>query len=204
MEGIARDELFLQEWLKMLKAFKNDEEFALRRELPGDMALHIAAYTGIPPLVESIFEQGGNFSEKDKGDALWIAAEGGHEGAVQVLLENEVKINIKNWYKATALTVAAKNGHESVVRLLIKSKADIGTKDRFGGTPLHYAVDGMDEAVTRLLISEGANPSATAKYGRTPLHMAAAGADQALNRLLIQKTGGGCGVGSFTSVAVED
>ena len=76
--------------------------------------------------------------------AIHLAAEYGHTGMLQVMLEKGVDINLTEDAPAeagaTALHCACANGHTDVVRLLIAAGADDTLKTLRGETPAHFAV----------------------------------------------------------------
>jgi hypothetical protein len=83
---------------------------------------------------------------------LHLAAEGGHESVVQLLLNHRANVNAKNQHGNTPLHVAAERDHEPVVQLLISHKASVGAKNQRGDTPLYVAARNDSESVGRLLV----------------------------------------------------
>lgn len=107
-------------------------------------ALHWAASTGQPEILQLLLERGADKEVKDgealgtsakgllrpaikmKGDprgqtALHLAAQAGHSGAVQVLLDGGVDKEVKDdKYGRTALGWAIKRRHQGVVRVLLE------------------------------------------------------------------------------------
>jgi ankyrin repeat protein len=66
---------------------------------------------------------------------LYLAARGGHEGVVRLLLERGAEIDARNPGSAagrTALVGAAEKGHEGVVRALLERGADATVETRHG------------------------------------------------------------------------
>ncbi|ETS87142.1 hypothetical protein PFICI_00970 [Pestalotiopsis fici W106-1] len=67
---------------------------------------------------------------KNGRTALMVAAEAGHLGVVDILLEAGANLNLELYEGQTALTIAAKAGHLSVVDRLLQVKEKLGPKIR--------------------------------------------------------------------------
>ena len=117
---------------------------------------------------------------------LHFAASGGHEVAVQLLVELGADRDAKSKSGDTPLHLAAFAGHEAVVRLLVELGADRGAKSDSGITPLHAAACVGHEAVVRLLVELGTDRDAKTNFGTTPLHSAAHAGHEAVVRLLVE------------------
>ena len=77
-----------------------------------------------------------------------MAARGGHEAVVRLLLEYKAIANTKDeYYGRTALHDAA-NGHVAVIRLLVEYNADVNAKDKVGWTVLHEAANVYEKVAT--------------------------------------------------------
>jgi hypothetical protein len=121
--------------------------------------------------------------------SFYQAAENGHEAAVQQLLANDqVDVNPKDFFGQTPLSRAAENGHEAVVKLLLANdQVDVNTKDNYGRTPLLRAAAKGHEAVVKLLLANDqvdVNPKDPC--GRTPLSRAAENGHEAVVQLLLE------------------
>jgi ankyrin repeat protein len=101
---------------------------------------------------------------------LWMAAVGGHEAVVKLLLEKGVDPNLKptSGYSdgRTPLSIAAAVGHEKVVKLLLANDGvDLNSKDNNSRTPLSIAAANGHGAVVKLLLEKGAELESKDNYG---------------------------------------
>ncbi len=106
-------------------------------------------------------------------NALFIAAELGHETVVRALIEFGADVNMARDNGVTPLYIAAQNGHETVERALIELGADVNMARDNGVTPLCMAAQNGHETVVRALIEAGADVNKAADNGGTPLYIAA-------------------------------
>ncbi|EAQ90266.1 predicted protein [Chaetomium globosum CBS 148.51] len=107
---------------------------------------------------------------------LHIAAQGGNEGIVRILLQRgQVDCNEQDSDGRTALMHAVIEGHEAVVRLLLAHAARVGDLDRDRRSALHLAILHRRESILRVLLDcqdPGLDLDAYDVAGWTPLHMA--------------------------------
>ena len=178
-----------------LKTYWTKEQYSIPpQSLP---LLHLASYFGILPLARKLLLKK-ELRNKEKRKlylnkpdeigrtALHLAALGGQEAVVQLLVETGADIEAKDKYEKTALYLAAQCGHEAVVRLLMEMGADTEAKDIYERTALHLAAWGGEETVVRLLMEMGADIEAKDIYGTTALHLAARGGHETVVRLLME------------------
>jgi ankyrin repeat protein len=105
--------------------------------------------------------------------ALTCAAQNGHLGIVERLLEAGADPNSPGLDARTPLFLAVSFGHREVVARLLSAKAFADARAANGSTPLHFAVDGDRTDIAELLVDSGASLGAMDNDGDTPLHRAA-------------------------------
>ena len=118
-------------------------------------ALHRAAAAGDIEAVKQHLAAGTNVNVRvgEWGDTpLHRAAFGGNKEIVELLLNNEVDVNVKDDYGCTPLHDAAEYGHKKIIELLISKGADVNAENDDGLTPL----DGADGEIADLLHKHGA------------------------------------------------
>ncbi|XP_058158605.1 LOW QUALITY PROTEIN: ankyrin repeat and SAM domain-containing protein 6 [Dasypus novemcinctus] len=97
-------------------------------------------------------------SDEAGNTALQLAAAGGHEPLVRVLLRRGAAVNSRNHYGWSALMQAARSGHVSVAHLLLDHGADVNAQNRLGASVLTVASRGGHLGVAKLLLEAGALP----------------------------------------------
>ena len=158
--------------------------------LPKGSLIHVAAYFGLNSLVK---EYGYKKPRLADGSAcarspLSIAAGGGHEGTVQLLLAcPTIDPNSADRGGLTPLSWAAVGGHDSVIQsLLAHPTIDPNFADDRGRTPLSYAAgEGPDSVVQFLLAHHTVDPNSADKGDWTPLTYAADKGHDSVVQLLL-------------------
>lgn len=151
--------------------------------------LHDAARKGAIGDVQRLLKSGVDVNREDESDEfggspLHLAAGGGHEVVVKLLLAAGARPNEANIRGATPLHWATEHGHEAVVKVLLDAGVNPDGADRVGFTPLHFAsAEGHVAAVT-LLLSRGANPTLVNDEGETALDLAEQNGHRAVAGLL--------------------
>ncbi|GAC1455981.1 MAG: ankyrin repeat domain-containing protein [Ktedonobacterales bacterium] len=102
---------------------------------------------------------------------LHLAAYGGHQEAVSVLLNYGAHVDVRahNGLGSTPLLRAVIGQQMDVVELLIAHGADINATDTSGSTPLHKAALLGNTTLVQCLLDHGADMCATNSGGQTPL-----------------------------------
>jgi ankyrin repeat protein len=157
--------------------------------------LHQAVLMGKVDVVKMLLAQGVAVSVSDSlygSTPLHEAARRGYAEILELLLEADARVAMRDKSGATALHTAAGHGQAVAAKLLLDHAADVNARDQGGVTSLHYAVSVGDVELARLLIERGAKVDARTNESwdmagdMTPLHLAAAAGDLALVSMLIE------------------
>lgn len=145
-------------------------------------ALHQASDKHVE--VIRILLQGGatvNAVSRNGMQPIHLAAEGGHVGALNFLLDHgqehcsddlsRAKTSHNRW---EPLSFAAKEGNLGAVYALLEHGAEVGATNVGGTTALHYAAQAGHSRVVRALLKKGAEVNAVGNSTdiSTPLHLA--------------------------------
>uniref|UniRef100_A0A915PGN2 K Homology domain-containing protein n=1 Tax=Setaria digitata TaxID=48799 RepID=A0A915PGN2_9BILA len=115
-------------------------------------------------------------TESNHDTALTLAATGGHDSLVELLITRGADIEHKDKKGFTPLILAATGGHINVVELLLNHGANIEAQsDRTKDTALSLACSGGRKEVVELLLKRGANKEHRNVSDYTPLSLAASG-----------------------------
>lgn len=155
-------------------------------------ALRAAARGGFADVVGRLVRSGAKLNATDSSgqdagaSALHLAAEGGHDTVVEMLLKRRsVNPNAVTREGLSPLMEAASGGHAAVVQLLLEKGAMMETVDKTGATALLRATHAGHEEVVNLLVHRGADVQVRDQSGSTPLSVAvAAGRDTLVHMLL--------------------
>lgn len=113
--------------------------------------------------------------------ALMVATSGGHVAAIELLLECDAEVNLRDRNGDTALKRAAENGHYAAAELLISRKANLDLPDVEGGTPLMFACQSGHIRLVSLLLESGARANLYSINGLTAIKVAiTAGCERAV------------------------
>lgn len=107
---------------------------------------------------------------ESKCTPLLIASANGHHRIVEILLQNNVDITIRDERECTALHHAAQSGHVKIVDMLIKAGCELNSLDKNKWTPLMNACYWANEDAVVKLLEAGADPNLRNIDGRTALH----------------------------------
>jgi ankyrin repeat protein len=111
----------------------------------------------------------------NKYTLLHVAALSGFEKATELLVQNSVNVNSKDFIGATPLHRAVQNGMVMTASILIRNGADIEAREKTRSTPLVFAVlsERNTDSVVKLLLDAGAHVNVVDDSNFTPLHWAA-------------------------------
>jgi ankyrin repeat protein len=178
----------------------------------GDAPLSVAPNAKIATM---LIERGANVNAVNKRgvSALWLAAKGGREDVVVVLLraganvkradknrhaplsvaakakiatmliERGANVKALNQWGQSALWLAAMGGRADVVEVLLHARTDVNQADKNGVTPIGVAAN---EAVAMMLIERGADVNAVNKRGESALWQAIQGSRHDVVEALVQ------------------
>jgi ankyrin repeat protein len=152
-------------------------------------ALHVAAEAGSLAVVEALLENGALvniLAATNKDMPLALAAAGGHNKVVDLLLAKGADVHHQNAYGNTALMMAAKHHASGCVKALLAAGSNIHAKNNKGSTPLLLACYEEDlpkgmmggvqlPPIFKQLVDAGADVNCVDKRGATPLLAACAG-----------------------------
>ncbi|OAF61213.1 hypothetical protein VC83_02476 [Pseudogymnoascus destructans] len=176
----------------------------------GDGALHHAAFSSQPAVVELFLELGispniiGKYGETPlhKATRYFLPWQVNNEGMVRILLDKGANTEAKNMDGETPLHRAAKRGYEIQTNLLLDGGANIEARGdnhdqtplclaaSYGSestTPLHLAAMNGHDMVVTMLLNNSANINGSDRSGYTPLSWAAWGGHEKVLNLLLDR-----------------
>ena len=150
------------------------------REAYGRTPLHVATFARHRDAIAALAKAGAdlNLLERDRYDAVTIAAVGDDAASLRLLLQlNASAKQVTSRYDGTALIAAAHLGHGEVVKLLIAAGAPLDHVNNLGWTALIESIvlgDGGPRHVETLhaIVRAGANVNLADRNGQTPLQLA--------------------------------
>ena len=125
------------------------------------------SFAGMIDLMKELINHGADCNQLTASgkSALDFACEKGHEAAVEILLQNGAKPDVKT----PVLCTAVKNGSETMVKMLLKHRANVNAHGEKGNTALHLATS--NTTVLETLLNAGADVNATNDSGETALSL---------------------------------
>ena len=153
--------------------------------------LHCASDFGIVEIVAALVEMG--CYDLNEGDcfgctALSLAAEGGQQEVVKILLgREEVNPDTEDKFGVTPLLYAARRGHEGIVKILLgRDEVNPDKPGNDGQKPLSDAARGGHEGIVKMLLErEEISPDEPDNDGRTPLSYAAKRGHEGVVKILL-------------------
>lgn len=152
------------------------------RDPQGRTPLHLAVFAGQREAISALAAAGAQLDaqERDRWDALTIAAVAGDEPTVALLLQLGASAQrVVGHDRTTALAEAAQRGHDGVVSRLLAAGAPVDHVSRLGWTPLLETVvlghgGARHQATLKALLDAGADVTLADRQGRTALQLAQA------------------------------
>jgi len=134
----------------------------------GDSALGLAIRGNFPALMTQLLQAG---ADPCQGDCWFTAASENQGDCLQVLLDLDWDVNLRNEEGETALHLACLEGHLGIVKRLLQAGAEINPQTELGDTPLALATLQGHGEIVRFLLDQGADPNLGVP-GETPLTLA--------------------------------
>jgi hypothetical protein len=115
-------------------------------------------------------------AEQNRNTLLMMAALGGQEATVRMLLQRSASVNLQSSYGVTSLMYAALKGHTTIAQALLDAKAGASLQDTDGRTALMIAEHYKHTAVAKLLRQHARRQTAEAeaRAAASAVHAAAA------------------------------
>ncbi|XP_044726605.1 putative ankyrin repeat protein RF_0381 isoform X3 [Chrysoperla carnea] len=135
-------------------------------------------------ITKLLLDNGANV--KDDPKLLHSATMGECTEIVELLLQHNADVNVKDGCGQTPLYNAIQNNRLEIIELLLKHEADVNVKNRFGQTPLYNAVKNYQLEITELLLKHEADVNVKNLYGRTPLYKAIKNNQLEITELLLK------------------
>lgn len=161
--------------VKCLLLAKGKDLLRQKEHVWHDTPLHKAAYLGLANIMKQLLAYSPDIEDlqKESKTALWLAAEHGHEEAVQVLLDHGAQAFTQTNVKGTPLHAAARwNRVEALKRLLVANDAGkcLEHRNQWGDTPLWLAVFKSHPDCAQALVDKNASVHVANNDGQTVLH----------------------------------
>ena len=121
------------------------------------------------------------------GTALMMASAEGHKEIVEMLLNQNAKVNAEGGEYGTALIAAVVEGRERIIEMLLKQNANVNVESVLFGTALIAAACEGRERIVEMLLNQKANVNAEGgDYGTALIAAAVDGSEKILEMLLNQ------------------
>lgn len=150
----------------------------------GHIALHRAALYGNESVLAVLLQAGADPTLSDSAGLtpLYLAAQHGHAGVVQLLLASgsrpHDRVSQVTHTGETVLHLAVQAQQPVVVRILLEHSAcAVNNQDWWGRTPLHLACESNQQELVEMLVHAGAQLDIRDFEGQAVLHSACMGAD---------------------------
>ena len=150
--------------------------------------LMMVSYLGFDKAVELVLLEEDLYSRNNYGQtALHLAAEQGHEVVVQLLIDREAVISVRDEEGSMLSHQPAWSSNQAATQLPPSEGADIvvNIQNKNGETALHSAAHWGHEEVVQLLLSSGADATLRNDDGQTALHCAAYRGHEEMVQLLL-------------------
>ena len=146
-----------------------------------------AAQAGARIEVERLIQSNHDIEARHIGsrrNALLVAAHCGNEEVVDLLIQNNTRLDVADGSGSTALHLAASRGHVEVLGLLLAENVDFEARNTHGRTALWVAADQGQLDATQMLLAMRAKVNSRADNQMTALHAAAKRGNKEIIELL--------------------
>merc|ERR1719158_1673163 len=120
--------------------------------------------------------------------AIMFAAENGRTQVVQMLIENNASVDMRDSNQWSAMIFASFNGHTQVAQMLIKNSAGVDARDSCQRTALIYASRKGHTQVVQMLIENSASVDASDIHQETALIVACYDGRTQIAQVLIENS----------------
>jgi len=110
-----------------------------------------------------------NQADHDGVSPLYMSAQEGHGGIVNMLLEAKADVNQATKDGTSPLYISEEFGLESIMDALVEAKADVNQADEDGTSPLFAAAHAGCAGVVQKLVEAGADVNQAKDNGHDPL-----------------------------------
>lgn len=118
----------------------------------GYSPLILACYRGNNEVAQFLIENGADINYNNAmGTALMAAVVKNNIQIVNLLIDKNVNIELKDGNGTTAIIYAAMFKNHEIAKVLIKAKANYETKDNRGNSALDYAILADDDQLIQIL-----------------------------------------------------
>ncbi|KAH7031568.1 ankyrin repeat-containing domain protein [Microdochium trichocladiopsis] len=154
---IQKSNYWFPGWRRLLR-MDAVEMYPLTNLQGDETVLYVCTAFGLPRLV-NIISQSADLNETggEYGTALQVAAYGGNEEMVQLLLRKGAEINARGGRFGNALQAACWVENREIVQLLLDQGADVNAKGGERDTALHAASEKGNKEIAQLLLDNGAD-----------------------------------------------
>jgi ankyrin repeat protein len=128
-----------------------------------------------------------NSKDKDNKTPLFIAAEQGNLGVIEVLLDKGGDIDAQSARHGNALQAASARGDKEIATLLLDKGADVNAQGGHFGNALQAASARGDKEMATLLLDKGADVDAQGGYFGNALQAASWNGNKEMATLLLDK-----------------
>ncbi|PNP54418.1 hypothetical protein FNYG_15628 [Fusarium nygamai] len=180
-----RDKEQLATWIALYKGLQTSVTALTCKRTDVDTLLKIVCYYGLNELVETCIESSRISLDFDsqKSECLDLAAQRGHHGIVQLLLE-------KGASSINALSLAAEGEFYDLCETILKSDTEaINRPGKRQRVPLHWATSAGSYLMVSFLLAKNADPNfpSAAEHSETPLHLAAVTGQKEIAQCLLER-----------------